>query len=161
MYLNIATDPHIRPNKAQTYSQVELETGPHPCLATSSSLIKTTQPKNTSKGILIICWKHSMTFLCQAIRQSLKANKKLHPEIPCKSSRFISILLSLEKIHTDMELFAAGASSFHFPAGLHKCLCTPPTSPPSTAPALNQGLPSWGTDNMHCRPANTQLKCKY
>lgn len=47
--------------------------------------------------------------------KSLKANKKLLPKIQGKSSRFFFALLSLGKIYTDVELFAAGASSLWQP----------------------------------------------
>lgn len=86
-------------------------------------------------------------------RQSLKALKKLHPEIPRKSSRFIFILLSLEKIYTDVELIAAGAPSlWQLPSSsllVYTNVCVHPLHfPPALHPVLTKCLLFWGTDGI-------------
>lgn len=86
-------------------------------------------------------------------RQSLKAVKKLHPEIPCKSSRFIFILLSLEKIYTDVDLIAAGAPSlWQLPSSsllVYTNVCVHPLHiPPALHPLLTKCLLFWGTDRI-------------
>lgn len=102
----------------------------------------TTQPKNTSKCLPPICWKHSTTFPCWAIR---KVSRQLRSYILKfhVNPRFISILLFRENTYRGGTVCCWG---IFLPA-----LCWPTqtsvyTSPQNCSCLLPKCLPSWGTD---------------